>query len=74
MSHDEILREITSEQELAAHQGGDGWDKARRAWYEASQFIQCTGLKDCGGCDPNGPYGSSDSGSTTGGSGGSFHC
>lgn len=72
MSHDEILREITNEQELAAAQGGDGWDVARRAWWEATQFMQCSGLKDCGGCDPNGPYRSGSG--TSSDSGGSFHC
>lgn len=73
MSHDMILREITSEQELAARHGGDGWDDARRAWYEISQFLQCGSPWGCGGCDPNGPYGGSGS-SGGGSSSGGFHC
>lgn len=72
MSHDEILREITSEAELARHDGGgDWWDDMRKAYYEASQFAQCTGLKDCGGCDPNGVY---KKGSSKPSSSKTFHC
>lgn len=72
MSRDEILREITSEEELAAHEGGWGGPYGGGfggAYYEGTQYLQCSGILDCGGCDPNGPYGSSG-----GSSGGSYHC
>lgn len=60
MSRNEILREITSEEELANHDGGG----LRQWWYEATQFYQCAGGKYSSGCDPNGPYGGSGKTST----------
>lgn len=64
MSHNEILREIIDEQELAAHHGGYG---VRQFWYDGTQLVQCSGVLDCGGCDPNGPFAPGDS--TVGGDG-----
>lgn len=74
MSSNDILREITSEAELAGYEGaggvGDNLSGWRRAYWEATQYMQCTGMLDCGGCDPNGPY----SGSSSSTSSSTFHC
>lgn len=75
MSPNDILREITSEVELAGHEGAggicDNLSGLHKGYCEATQFMQCTGMLDCGGCDPNGPYRSGGPSST---SSPTFHC
>ncbi len=80
MNSNSILREITSEADIASYEGGGGicdhYSGWGRAYCEATQAMQC-GVTwgrlslDCGGCDPNGPYGGSGS---SGSPAPTFHC